>query len=93
MNEQQVINILIGIAGTGVAWWVKTMWGMVRSQQEQITALNLKLAENYVPKSELEKTFNKLFDGMEEIKREVAHISRNQASTKAMNEMLMQAKK
>jgi chromosome segregation ATPase len=92
MNEQQIINILIGIAGTGVAWWVKTMWGMVRSQQEQITALNLKLAENYVQKIELEKTFTKLFDGMDEIKKEISHISKNQASIKAYNEMLSKVK-
>lgn len=92
MNEQQVINILMGIAGAGVAWWVKTIWAMVRSQQEQITALNLKLAENYVQKIELEKTFNKLFDGMDEIKKEIAHISKNQASIKAFNEMLSKVK-
>lgn len=92
MDQQQVMNVLFGVAGAFVAWWVNTIWAMVKSQQEQITAMNLKLAENYVQKAELEKTFNKIFDTMDEIKKEITHISRNQASVKALNELLGKVK-
>lgn len=92
MDQQQVINTLFGVAGFCVAWWVNTLWSMVKSQQEQITAVNLKLAENYVQKAELEKTFNKIFDTMDEIKKEIGHISRNQASVKALNDLLGKVK-
>lgn len=86
MDTQQVYNLLFGALGFGGAWWINNVWAMVRSLQQQVTALNVELVKNYVPRSELQETFTRLFDAIEEIKREVNHISRNQAQTKAMQD-------
>lgn len=100
MDSQQLINIafalcaaLFGLVCTGVTWWVNTIWSDVKSQKKQIDDLQLKLVEGYVPRSEMEKTLNRLFDKMDEISREITHISRNQASVKSLREMLGEAKK
>lgn len=77
MTEQNVIDALIGICGFAVVWWVKTIWSMVIHQQEQINALSIKLVEGYVPRLELEKSFARLFDTMDDIKSELSHINRN----------------
>lgn len=69
MDQQQIINILLTVAGFCVAWWVNKIWAMVQSQQQQITAVNLKLAENYAQKAELEKTFDRIFDKLDEIQK------------------------
>lgn len=88
MDQQQIIQVLFGVAGGCVVWWVNKIWAMVQSQQEQITAVNLKLAEHYVQKSDFEKSLDRIFDAVDEIKKEVTHISRNQASIKTLREML-----
>jgi hypothetical protein len=97
--EQQSINTLLGlisglfaIVGTCVMWWVNTIWSMVKSQQEQISNLNIKLAEHYVPRQELDKNFSRIFDELKGIREEVSHIARNQAQTKAMQDAMMTIK-
>lgn len=88
MTEQNIIDTLIGICGFAVVWWVRTIWTMVIHQQEQITALNIKLAEAYVPRQELETTFTRIFTTMDEIKKEITHISRNQTQVTTIKELL-----
>lgn len=100
MDAQQFINLAFGLAAglfgllmTCVTWWVNTIWADVKAQKKQIDDLQLKLVEGYVPRSELEKTFARLFDKMDEISREITHISRNQASVRSISDMLGAAKK
>lgn len=68
-----IAGILIAAIGFCVAWWVNNLWAMVKGQQEQITNLSVKLAENYAPRAELEKTFERIFNLLEEIRKEVRH--------------------
>ena len=78
MDQQTYINALIGamvtlttLAGSGVAWWVNTIWGMVKALQVQVTNLNVELAKNYVPRQELHATFERIFDKLDEIQRDL----------------------
>lgn len=100
MEAQQLINLafalcaaLFGIICTCVTWWVNTIWADVKAQKKEIADLQIKLIEGYVPRTELEKTFARLFDKMDEISREITHISRNQASVKSLRDMLNEANK
>lgn len=68
-NTMLIINLLLGIVLAGIAWWVKTIWEMVISQQRQIAELALKIAENYVPRAELQDTFKRIFEKLDEIQR------------------------
>lgn len=58
---------LLGLVTAGMAWWVKNIWSMVSSQQQQISALNLELARNYVPRAELQSSFERIFNKLDEI--------------------------
>jgi hypothetical protein len=84
VEQQQIINILFGVAGFCVAWWVNAIWGMVKSQQDQISQLNIKLAEGYMPRQESDKNFTRIYEALDDIRKEVGHMSRNQASQKVL---------
>lgn len=58
---------LLTLVLLGMTWWVKNIWTMVTSQQAQISALNLELARNYVPRAELQATFERIFKKLDEI--------------------------
>lgn len=69
-----VIEFLLGLITAGIGWWVKNIWAMVIEQQKQITSLNLELAKNYVPRQELQSTFDRIFEKLDELlKRDAAH--------------------
>lgn len=76
--QQEFINILLAtvsclavIVGAGITWWVNTIWSMVRAQQLAISELHVALVKDYVPRAELQKTFERFFDKLDEIQREI----------------------
>jgi hypothetical protein len=78
MNEQQLFNLLVGavvtlttLAGSGVAWWVSTIWGMVKTLQTQVSSLHVELAKNYAPRAELQSSFDRIFDKLDQIQKEL----------------------
>lgn len=80
MEPQLLLNVLIAVAGFCVAWWVRTIQSAQIKQQDQmvelmrqISSLNVELAKNYAPRAELEKTFERIFNLLEEIRKEVRH--------------------
>jgi hypothetical protein len=92
VDQQQIINILIAGAGFCVAWWVNTIWADVKAQKKEIGDLQIKLLEGYVTKAEAERSMTRLADTLDEIRKEIAHISRNQTSVSAMREMIERVK-
>jgi hypothetical protein len=71
MDQQTLINVLLGIAGFCIAWWVNKIWGMVTAMQQDISNLHVKLAENYMPRSETNITLSRIFDKLDEIQSEI----------------------
>lgn len=88
MDPQHIIDILIAIVIGGLGWWINNMWTMLRSMQEQISGLNVKLGEQYVPRVELQATFEKIFDKLDEMSKEISHISKNQAHVRGLQEAM-----
>lgn len=104
--DQYAINVLVGavgllgsVLGACATWWINRVWNSMDSLQKQVSDLNLRVAENYVPRAELEKNFERLFkaqedsnklmfEGFEDIRKEMGHISRNQAHTRALTEAM-----
>lgn len=66
-----IITSLVGFITAGIWLWVNNLWSMVRNQQEEINALSVDLAKNYVPRAELQRTFDAIFIKLEEIYREM----------------------
>lgn len=71
MDTQMVVIVLIGIVTAGVSWWVNNMWAMLRSQQEQIVQLNIKLSENYLTRVEFRAALDRVFAKLDEIQRDM----------------------
>lgn len=71
-----IISILLGLVIGGVSWWVKNIWDMVISQQQQISALNLELAKNYATRAEFQSAVDKIFDKLDEIQKEMRGVGR-----------------
>lgn len=81
--DQQIFNLLIGtivslttVIGGGVAWWTSTIWSMVKALQAQVSDLSVELARNYVPRAELHATFERIFDKLDEIQRDLHEAQR-----------------
>lgn len=98
--DQTVVNILVTVAGAAVGLWVKTISADAKDHEKDIRAIYVQMA-TYVPRNELEahfKTFTDsqkeitkmLYEGFEEIQKEIAHLSRNQATTRALAESVQQ---
>lgn len=71
MTPEQIITALLAVVTAGVGWWVKNIWAMVISQQQQITQLHLKVAESYVPKTEFREALDRILNKLDEIQKEV----------------------
>lgn len=71
MQAQDLLNIVGAILLAGVGWWLNNLWQMVKSLQEQVSAVHVKLVEHYVPRSELVNTFQRIFEKLDEIQREL----------------------
>jgi len=71
MQAQDLLNILGAVLLAGVGWWLNNLWSMVKSLQEQVSAVHVKLVEHYVPRSELVNTFQRIFEKLDEIQKEL----------------------
>lgn len=69
MDQQTLINTLMGIVTAGIGWWVKTIWATTKEQQKDIRDLYVKLAENYVPRAEIDHKLGRLQDSIDQIAR------------------------
>lgn len=90
-NNQVLINLLFsacagffGIILTIIGYNFKQAKMEIDNIKRDLAQTNLKMAESYVSRTELEKTFSRLFDTMDDIKKELAHISRNQAFVQSL---------
>lgn len=70
MDAQKIINALGGIVFAFLGWWSNNIWSAVQGQQAQITQLNVELAKNYVPRVELQASFDRIFSKLDSIDRQ-----------------------
>jgi len=69
MDQQTVINILIGVSGACIAWWVNAMWKMVEALQQDISNLHVELAKNYAPRAEMQATLDRILDAIDDLRK------------------------
>lgn len=71
MEAQDLLNVVGAVLLAGVGWWLNNLWTMVKSLQEQLSAVHVKLVEQYVPRAEMQATMQRLFEKLDEIQREM----------------------
>lgn len=71
MQAQDLLNVAGAVLLTGIGWWLNNLWQMVKSLQEQVSAVHVKLVEHYVPRAEMQEAFDRIFHKLDEIQREL----------------------
>ena len=67
MSPQNLINALAGIVFAFLGWWSNNIWNTVQNLQTQVTSLNIELARNYIPRTEVQANFDKILKKLDEI--------------------------
>lgn len=70
MDSQRVINVLAGLVLGFLGWWSNNIWNTVQTMQQQVTALNVELARNYVPRVELQSNFERIYNKLDQIEKQ-----------------------
>lgn len=72
--NQDLYNIVLGVAATLGGWWMKVIWDEMKSLQRSDKALSNDLGQlkvlvagDYVPKAELERVVDALFKKLDRI--------------------------
>lgn len=55
--------------GAVLTWWVKIVWSSVNKQQTALSELHIKMATDYVTKQELNKSLDRIFDAIDDIRK------------------------
>lgn len=72
--DQQLFNIVIGVAGALGGWWMKAMWEGLKDLQktdqqlsQQVNNLQILVAGQYMRRDEFEKTSTAIFTKLDRI--------------------------
>ena len=60
MNDQTIINIIIGTALSVLGWFARQLWDAVQDLKEDMQKIEVELPSHYVRKDELETRFDKI---------------------------------
>lgn len=71
MDAAHILEALLGVVVGIVAWWTKETWAKLQRLTDKVGEIDNDLGKNYVPRSELQKTFERIFDALDDIRKEV----------------------
>jgi hypothetical protein len=71
MGSQEVLNVVGAVLLAGAGWWLNNLWQMVKSLQEQLSAIHVKLVEQYMPRVEMQNVLNRIFEKLDEIQKDM----------------------
>jgi hypothetical protein len=64
---QDLINIVIGVAGTAMGWLLKVVWDSIRLLQDEMKALERTVHTQYVSKNDYKEDIQELKDMLKAI--------------------------
>jgi len=95
LDQSFLLPGLFGIILSCLSWWINTTWAKVQSLSSELGAAKADLANfktevarDCVAKADLEKITDRIFDKLDEVGKELNHISRNQAQVKTLADAL-----
>jgi len=72
--DQELFNLLVGVAGAGAGWWMKSIWDAVKDLQKadihitnEVTSLKVLVVGEYVKQDTFDKTMDALFAKLDRI--------------------------
>ena len=67
MNDQTILNIIMGTALAVIGWFARQLWDAVQTLKEDMKSLEVDLPTHYVRKDEFESKFDKIEAMLERI--------------------------
>ena len=67
MNDQSIINLVMGTALAVIGWFARQLWDAVQTLKEDMKSLEVELPTHYVRKDEFESKFDKIESMLERI--------------------------
>ena len=64
---QDLLNIIIGVAGTAMGWMLKVVWDSIRLLQDEMKALERTIHTQYVSKNDYKEDIQELKDMLKAI--------------------------
>jgi hypothetical protein len=78
MMTQELFNIVVGVAGALMGWWLKVMWESLKDLQtqdqklaEKVGKIEVLVAGAYVKREEFDRTILRLFDKLDHIELKI----------------------
>lgn len=72
--DQELFNLIVGVAGALSGWWMKAIWEAVKDLQKadthitnEVTSLKVLIVGEYVKQDTFDKTMNALFAKLDRI--------------------------
>ena len=67
MNDQSIINLIMGTALAVIGWFARQLWDAVQDLKKDMKEIEIDLPTHYVRKDEIEQRFNKIEDMLNRI--------------------------
>lgn len=64
---QDLVNIVVGVAGTAMGWMLKVVWDSIRLLQDEMKALERTIHTQYVSKNDYKEDIQELKDMLKAI--------------------------
>ncbi len=75
---QEIFNIVVGVAGALVGWWLKVMWESLKDLTEQdqklaekLSKIEVLVAGAYVTREEFDRVVQRLFEKLDHIENKL----------------------
>lgn len=73
MEGQQLVMAGLSVACTVLGWLARELWSAVQSLRRDLTALEVKLGNDYVRYDRLQDALRPIMDALDEIRSTLAH--------------------
>lgn len=67
MENQEIVNILIGIGLSVCGWFVRQMWDAVQTLKNDLQKLEIELPTKYVRKQDLDQRLDRIDDMLDKL--------------------------
>jgi chaperonin cofactor prefoldin len=73
MDTQSLLNLLFGAGLSVVGWFARQLWDATQKLKEDVSHLELSVAENYVKKVDINSRFDKMEAMLEKLYDKLDH--------------------
>ena len=73
MEDQQIINVIIGVVLSVLGWFARQLWDAVQTLKEDVKQIEVDLPTHYLRKDEFENKLDKIESMLEKIFDKLDH--------------------